>query len=59
MLREVEVNHSNKYKVVRYLEDNSIDYGIDEGMTHCTITVNADEADLESIEDHIEELNVG
>ena len=56
----VKVKHSKKYAVVQYLQNNSVDFSLDEGSSEVTITIHEEnQRDLEEIIDNIEDLNIG
>ena len=60
MANSVKVKYSKKYAVVQYLQNNSIDYSLDEGSSEVTIIIHEeDQRDLEEIIDTIEDLNIG
>ena len=60
MAESVKVKHSRKYAVIQYLQNNSVDYSLDEGSSEVTITIHEeDQRDLEEIMDTIEDLNIG
>jgi len=56
----IDIKTSSKYNVVRYLDNECVDYTLDEGSDVTTVNIlDVDDELLEKIIDGVNELDVG